>query len=89
MMKNAFYFMLKALVDFVFNFCPAFMVIRKIEKKVKIILKFAMSLAGKKLITTILILPNILRSKGDLTMKFGQLIEYRVLSVALTFKGAS
>ena len=44
-----------------------------------------MSLAGKKLIT-ILKLPNILRSKGELTMKFGQLIEYKVLSACFNFQ---
>ena len=34
-------------------------------------------------ITTVHILPNILRSKGNQTRKFGQLIEYNVRNIFL------
>ena len=40
-------------------------------------LKFMTSSAGKQIIA-IRILPNISKSKGNKTMKFGQLIEYNV-----------
>ena len=36
---------------------------------------------------TILILPDILRSKGNQTMKFGQLIEYEMRNTFLRYHG--
>ena len=71
-MKNAFYFTLKAI--FVFNFCLDFLVIYKngLIKKISFILKVMMSQLGKKTIS-IHILPNISRTKGNQTIKFGQL----------------
>ena len=45
-------------------------------------LKFMTSSAGKQIIA-IRILPNISKSKGNKTMKFGQLIEYNVKNIFL------
>ena len=44
-------------------------------RKIRLILKFMTSHTGKQR-DAIHILPNISRSKGNQTMKFGQLIEY-------------
>ena len=60
MMKNAFYFILKAL--FVVK-----------------IFKFLSLLFGHKQTITVHILLNISRSKGNQTMKVGQLIEYNII----------
>ena len=68
MMKNAFYFMLKAF----------FVVTRKL----RLVSKFMTPQTGKQ-INAIHILPNISRSKGNQTMKFGQLIEYNMRNIFL------
>ena len=79
MIKNAFYFILKALfVLKIFIFLSQ--LFDHVEKnslirKIRIVLKFMTSQPGKQAIT-IHILPNISRSKDNHTMKFGQLIEY-------------
>ena len=46
-------------------------------RKIRLILKFMTSQLGKQKIA-IQVLPNISRSKGNQTMKFGQLIEYNM-----------
>ena len=71
MMKNAFYFMLK--VCFVFF---SFFVDKKANFK-GLISKFMTPQTGKQIIT-VHILPNISRSKGNRTTKFGQLIEHNM-----------
>ena len=49
-------------------------------RKIKLILKFMTSQSGKQVIA-IHILPNILRSKGNETMKFGQLVKYNLRNI--------
>ena len=72
MMKNVFYFTLKILfVLKIFKFSPE----NGLIKKIRLIPKFMTSRHGKRRIA-IHILLNILRYKGNQTMKFGQLIEY-------------
>ena len=46
-------------------------------RRLRLIRKFMTSQTGQQIIT-IYILPNILRSKGNQTVKFGQLIGYNV-----------
>ena len=74
-MKNAFYIILKVLfVLKIFNFCPDFF---GHAGKRLVISNFMTSQTGK-LIVTIHILPNISRSTGNQTTKFGHLIECNV-----------
>ena len=69
---TVFYFILKApFVLKIFCLCRKNGLIRKI----KFISKLMTSHHGRQAIT-IHILPNILRSKGNQTIKFGQLVEY-------------
>ena len=87
MMKNAFYFILKALfVLKIFKFLSWHLGhVEKtayIIKKIKLISKFLTSEPGQQTIT-MYILPNISRSKGKHTLKFGQLIEYNNKNVFL------
>ena len=49
-------------------------------RKIRLISKFMTSQPGKQTIA-IHLLPNISRSKGNLTMKFGQLIEYNMKNI--------
>ena len=49
-------------------------------RKIRLILKFMTSQPGLQT-TTINILSNISRSKGNLIMKFGQLIEYKMKNI--------
>ena len=65
-------------------FCPDFLVIYKkgLIRKLWSISKFMASQTGQEIIT-MHILPNILRSKGNQIMKFGQLIEYNMTSIFL------
>ena len=51
--------------------------------KIPFICLKALSIKTRKQIITIFILPNISRSKGNKTMKFGQLIESNVRNVFL------
>ena len=51
-------------------------------RKIRLISKFMKSKSGKQTIA-IHILPNISRSKGNQTMKFGQLIEYTMRNIFL------
>ena len=57
-------------------------VAKQLDKKIKLISNFMMSQPDHQ--TIILhILPNISRSKGNQTMKFGQLIEYNMRNIFL------
>ena len=49
-------------------------------RKIRLISKFMTSQPGKQTIA-IHLLPNISRSKGNLTIKFGQLIEYNMKNI--------
>ena len=51
-------------------------------RKIRLISKFMTSQPWKQTIA-INILPNILRSKGNQTTKFGQLIEYKLRNIFL------
>ena len=84
-MKNAFCFTLKAL--FVLKIFQFFSWLfshaeKQLDYKGKINFKIIMSYPGKQAIA-IHILPNILRSKGNQVMKFGQLIEYNIRNIFL------
>ena len=83
MMKNAFYFILKALFFLkIFKvFVLTFWSCRKngLIRKKRLISKFMASQSGQQ----IHILPIISKSKGNQTMKFGQLIEYYKINIFL------
>ena len=66
------------------SFCLDFLVIYQngMIKKIRLILNFVTSQPGLQTIV-IHILPNILRSKGNQTMKFGQLIECNMRNIFL------
>ena len=74
MMKNAFYFMLKALfvleilafLSWLFGYAG-----KRLDKKAKVNSKFMTSQTGQQIIT-IHILPNISRSKGNQGIIFGK-----------------
>ena len=78
MMKNAFYFALKAL------FVLKILVMYKngLIRKIRLFSKFMTSQPGKQTIV-IHILPNISRSRSNQRMKFGQLIEYYMRKIFL------
>ena len=76
MMKNTFYFISKAHV----NFCLEFLVI--LIRKIWLISKF-MSSQPEKQTTTIHIFPNISRSNDNQRMKFDQLIEHNRINIFL------
>ena len=78
MMKNVFCFTLKALFVFeIFKFLSRLFgyVEKHLIRKLWLISNFVTSQSGQQ-ITTIRILSNILRGKGNKTIKIGQLIEY-------------
>ena len=83
-MKNAFYFILKGFfVLQTFKFFALSFWSRKKKAwliKIRLISKFVASQPGKQTIA-IHILPNSSRRSGNLTMKFGQLIQYNVRNV--------
>ena len=85
-MENAFYFILKALFVFkIFKFLPWFF--WSCRKKgliweITLTSKFVTSQPGQQTIT-MHILPNISRSKGNQTMKLGQLLEYNKRNIFL------
>ena len=66
------------------DFCLKFLVMYKDSwiKKIGLISKFMTSQLGLQTIA-IQILPNISRSKGNHSMKFGQLIEYNTSHIFL------
>ena len=85
MMKNAFYFMLKFLLVLeVLTFLSYFCTMSKNDliRKLRLISKFMTSQTGQ-IIIAIRILPNILISKDNQAMKFGQLIENNVRNIIL------
>ena len=76
MIKNAFYFTLKALFVLNIFFCLDFLVMWKSEsnRTVRLISNFMTSRTGEQTIVVHILL-NISRNKGNETMKFGLLIE--------------
>ena len=84
MMKNDFYFTLKALfVLKIFKFFDlTFLAMYKngLVRKIRLILKFMTSQPGFQTIA-IHTFPNISRSKGNQAIKFGQLIEYNMNNI--------
>ena len=84
MMKNAFHFILNAIfVLKIFKFLSHFGEVGKsLIRKIRLTSKFMMSQPGLQTIA-IHILPNISQSKGNQTMKFGQLIEYNKRNIFL------
>ena len=75
--KNAFYLIVKALFVFKYlNLCSDFF--RHVEKRLDEKAKVSSNIydVTARPTITINILPNISRSKGIHTMKFGQLVEY-------------
>ena len=88
MMKNAFYFTLKAIfVLNIFKFLPWLFghVENSLIRRIELISKFMTSQPGKQTIA-IQILPNISRTIGKQKMKFDQLIEYNTRRDAYFFK---
>ena len=85
-MKNAFYFILKALLVLeVFQFLPRlFWSCRKdgLIRKIVLVSKFMTLQAGLQTIS-INILPQISQSKGNPTIKFGHLIEHSKINYFL------
>ena len=80
MMKNAFYFILKALfVLKIFKFLSAIFFM----KQFALIRKLRLTLISGKQTITIHILPNISRGKFSQTMKFSRLMEYNVRNIFL------
>ena len=85
MMKNAFYFTLRALfvlkvfkfLYFLFDHAP-----KRLDKKDRLISNFLTSQPGQQT-TVIHILPNISRSKDNQTIKFGQLMDCNMKNVFL------
>ena len=83
MMKNAFYFTLKAVVVLkIFKFLSwSFSLVEKrLDEKDKVNFK---KKRKRKKTMTIYILPNISRSKDNQIMKLGQLIQYNMRNVFL------
>ena len=80
MMKNAFYFILKAFFLLFQTFVLIFSSCRK--RTISLISKYIMSQPRKKTIA-IHILPNTSRNKGNLTTKFGQLIKHNMRNIFL------
>ena len=83
-MKNTFYFMFKALFFLRhLQFCSDFLIMREngLIRKLRFISKY-MTSSGKQT-STMLMLLNILRSKGKQAMKFDQLIEYNLRNIFL------
>ena len=66
------------------HFCPDFLVMQKnsLIRKLRSISKFLTSQTGQKIIR-IHTLPNISSSKANQTMKFGQLINWKVRNIFL------
>ena len=82
-MKNAFYFILKNLfVLKLFKFLSRLFGKNGLIRKLRLTSKFMTSQPGLQAIA-IHILPNISQSKGDQTMRFGQLIEYNKGNILL------
>ena len=85
MMKNAFYFILQTLfVPAIFTFLPGLFgyIEKRFDKKAMLFSKFIMP-RTVQLRITIHISPNISKSKGKQTMKFGQIIENNMVNIFL------
>ena len=84
MLKNIFYFILKALfvLKTFYFLSQLFGHVRKMARKIGLTSKFMTSQPGLQTIA-IQILPNISQSKGKQTMIFGQLIEYNKKNIFL------
>ena len=83
MMKNAFYFTLRAFCSQgIYSFVLTFWSCRKngLIRKISLISKFLTSQPGKQAIA-IHILINISRSKDNDAMKFGQLVKYNMKNI--------
>ena len=85
-MKNAFYFTLKAFffLKIIYIFSLTFGPCRKngLIRKIRLISKFMTSQSGQQTVV-IHILPNISRSRDNQTMTFGQLIKYNMRNIFL------
>ena len=83
-MQNAFYFMLKVLFALeIFTFLSwifGYIEKRHLIRKLRLIPKLRTSQTGQQIVT-IHMLSNILRSKGNRTLRFGQLIEYNMRNI--------
>ena len=55
---------------------------KRLDRKIRLTSKFLTSQPGLQTVA-IHILPNISQSKGDMTMKFGQLMEYNKRKIFL------
>ena len=85
MMKNAFYFILKAIFVLKIFKCLSWLSAhaeKRLDWKIRLISKFLASQPGKQAIS-IHILPSISKSKGNQTMKFGQLVEHHMRNILL------
>ena len=86
MMKNTFYFIIKALFILkIFKFLSChFVHVKKTSliRKIRLILTFLTSQTGQQTIA-IHMLPNISRCKGDQTLKFGHITEYNNRNIFL------
>ena len=80
MMRNSFYFTLKARFLLKLSFCLDFLVLYKngLIQKIRLISKFMTSHPGQQIQY---ILPNISRNKRNQTMKFVQPIEYNMRNI--------
>ena len=86
MMKNALYFTSQALfVLKIFKFLSWIFghVAKRLDKKDQVNLKFYDVTVWLTKTIVIHIMPNISKSKGNQTMKFGQLIEYNMRNIFL------
>ena len=85
MIRNTFYFMLKALfVLETFTFLSQifmYLEIKGLIRKLMLISKFMISLTGQQIIT-MHTFPNFSKSKGKQTMKFGQIIELNMRNIS-------
>ena len=78
------YLLLYLLFSRYLHFCLDFLVMKKngLIRRTVLISKLMTSQPGKQIIT-IHMLPNIARSKGNQTVKFGQLIEFNNINISL------
>ena len=87
LIKNDFYLILRALFISSITFILTFWSFRKkgLIRKIRLISKFMTSQTGLQTIT-IHVLPNISQSKGNRTIKCGQLIEYSQIKIKFSSK---
>ena len=85
LMKNAFYFTVKAVfVLKIFKFLPWFFghIEKRLDQKDKANFKILTPQSGQQTIT-VHILPNMSRNKGNQTINFGQLIKHNIRNIFL------